>query len=88
VEVLALQHLRNREFGGQPDKALEAQREQPFAVEADFGLGRIEDLEDLRLVGLGVGVDLLAGERRTRPVGSPISPVPSPMRKMAVWPMS
>ncbi len=57
-------------LAAKPDKALEAKRKQPFAVEADFGLGRIEDLEDLRLVGLGVGVDLLAGERRTRGVAS------------------
>ena len=39
---------------------------QPFAVEADFGLVAVENLEDLRLVGFGVGVDLLAGERRAR----------------------
>ena len=47
-------------------EAFEAELAQPLAVEADFGLVAIENLEDLRLVGLGVGVDLLAGERRAR----------------------
>ncbi len=64
MEVLALEHLRDGELGGQPDESLEAELEEPLAVEADLGLGRVEKLEDLRLVGFGVGVDLLARERR------------------------
>ena len=66
VEVFALQHLRDRELGRQPDEAFEAELAQPLAVEAHLGLVAVEDLEDLRLVGLGVLVDLLARERRPR----------------------
>ena len=60
VEVLALQHLRDGELRGQADDAFVAQLVEPLAVEAHLGLVAIEDLEDLRLVGLGVLVDLLA----------------------------
>ena len=66
VEVFALEHLRDRELGGQAHEAFVAELAQPLAVEADFGLVAVENLEDLRLVGFGVGVDLLAGERRAR----------------------
>ena len=64
VEVLALEHLRDGELGGQAHEAFVAELVQPFAVEADFGFVAVENFEDLRLVGFGVGVDLLAGERR------------------------
>ena len=46
------------------------QRLQPVAVEADFGFLRIEDLEDLRLIGLGVLLDGLAGHGRARDVAA------------------
>ena len=64
VKVFALQHLRDSEFGGQADDAFVAQLVEPLAVEADFGFVAIENLEDLRLVGLGVLIDLLARQRR------------------------
>ncbi len=60
VKVLALQHLRDGELGRQAHKALVAELAQPLAVEADLGLVRVEDLEHLRLIGFGVGIDLLA----------------------------
>ena len=66
VEVLALQHLRDGELCRQPHKAFVAELAQPLAVEAHLGLVAVEDLEHLRLVGLGVLVDLLAAERRPR----------------------
>ena len=60
VEVFALQHLRDGELRRQANDAFVAQLVEPLAVEAHFGLLAIEDLEDLRLVGFGVVVDLLA----------------------------
>ena len=55
------------------------QRPQPFAVEADLGLLRIENLEDLRLVGFGVArrsaSRVMGGRVTLRPVGSPIMAV-------------
>ena len=52
----------------------------------------IENLEDLRLVGLGVGTRsasrVIGGRVTLRPVGSPIMPVMSPIRKITVWPRS
>ena len=70
VEVLALEHLRDGELGGQADEAFVVELEEPLGVVADFGLVAVENLEDLRLVGFGVGVELLAGERRTRGVAA------------------
>ena len=52
----------------------------------------VEDLEDLRLVGLGVGratsSRVSCGRVVFLPVGSPIIPVKSPMRKTTRWPSS
>ena len=70
VEVVALEHLRDGELRRQPDDAFGAELAEPLAVEAHLGLVAVEDLEDLRLVGLGVGVDLLARERRARRVAA------------------
>ncbi len=38
--------------------------QQPLGVVANLGLLLVENLEDLRLVGFGVGVELAAAERR------------------------
>ena len=54
----------------QPDHVFPSQLAKPVAVEAHLGLLRIEDLEDLRLVGFGVALDGLAGHRRTRDVAA------------------
>ena len=66
VELLALQHLRDGKVRRQPDDALEAQRAQPFGVEAHLGLVAVEDAEDLLGVGLRVRVDLLPRQRLAR----------------------
>ncbi len=63
-EVVALQHLGHGELGGQADPSLPDHAPQPLAVEPDPGFLRVQKLEDLGLVGLGVGQDLLPGEGR------------------------
>ena len=63
VKLVALQHLRNGEVRREADGALVAQLAQPLGVVADLGRLLVEDFEDLLLVGLGVGVNLLARQR-------------------------
>ena len=63
VELVALEHLRDGEVGGEADHALEAELVEPLGVEADLGLVAVEDAEDLVGVGFRVFVDLLAGQR-------------------------
>ena len=69
-EIVALQNARHRVSRTQADQVFEAQRLQPFTVVTDFGFYRIENLEQLRLVRLGVAVDLLARHRRARDVAA------------------
>src|SRR5215472_11902220 len=64
MKVLALQQLRNRELRQQPHKIVRGKRAHPAAVEIDDGLLRIKNLEDLRLIGLRILVDLLSAQRR------------------------
>ena len=66
VEVFALEHLRDGEFGGQANPVCGLQLVEPLAVEASFGLVRIENLVHLRHVGLGVAHDVFGAERRAR----------------------
>ncbi len=66
VEVLTLEHLRNRELGGEANEIFRGEFRKPAAIEIDDGLLWIEDFEDLGFVGFGVLVDLVAGEWRTR----------------------
>ena len=69
------------------DHVREGEFREPLRVIADLGFLWIENLEDLMLIGFGVAVDLGLGERGARrrlAVGSPISAVESPMRKMTV----
>ena len=90
-EVVALEHARDGVLRGEPDHVRGAHRAEPFGVETHLGAFAVEDLEDLVGVGLGVALDLLARERRARdvlPVGSPIIPVKSPIRKITWWPRS
>ena len=60
VEVLALEQLRHRVLRHQPHEIVGSERAHPAAVEIDHRLLRIENLENLRLVGLRVLLDLLA----------------------------
>ncbi len=61
VEVFALEHLRDGELGGEAHEGFEVELEEPLGVVANLGLFRVENLEDLRLVGFGVGVELARG---------------------------
>src|ERR1700712_4892501 len=64
VEIIALEHARYGVLGGQANEISRTELIHPSGVESHFGLGRIENLENLRLVGLGVVQDLLASQRR------------------------
>ncbi len=50
---------------GQPNEVGRLQQIHPGRVEGDLGFRRIENLEYLRLIGLGVLEDLLTRQRRT-----------------------
>ena len=63
-EVVALEHARDGVARGELDHAGGADRLEPGGVEADLGLLRVEDLEHLGTVGVGVLQDLLARKRR------------------------
>ncbi len=64
-EVVALHHLGEGHLGGEPDKLLRSEAVHPTGVEVDPCPIGIEQLEDLLLVGLGVGVDLFPGQGGT-----------------------
>src|SRR5260370_24152804 len=70
VELIALQQPRHRVFGTQLDDVDECERRQPFAVESDFGLNRIQNLKNLCLIRFGVPIDLLARHGRTRRIAA------------------
>ena len=59
-EVVALEELGDGVAPGEADEPVGAEGAEPAGVEVDDGRLRVEDLEDLRLVGLGVGEDLVA----------------------------
>ena len=65
-EVVALEHAGHRVLGGETHDRLAVEFVEPGAIERHFGLFRIEDLENLLLVGLGVLFDLRSGQLRTR----------------------
>jgi len=69
-KVVTLEHARQRVLRGQVDHAARAERVAPLAVVADLGLRRVEHEAGLAVVGLGVGFDLLARERRARRVAA------------------
>ena len=84
AEVAPLEHLRDVVRRRQLDQPVASEGNQPAAVEFDHGLHRIEQLEDLRLVRLGVALDLVVvsgGRVFDRPLGSPIIAVKSPTTK-------
>jgi hypothetical protein len=70
VEVIALHHARHRVLGGELDHAARAERVAPLGVAADLRLLRVQDQRGLLEVGLGVGLDLLTGQRRPRGVAA------------------
>ncbi|MDF2640998.1 MAG: peptidase [Pseudomonas sp.] len=65
VEVIALKHPRHGVLRRQTNEVSRAELVHPRGVERDFGFLGIENLEDLRLVGLGVVEYLLARQWRT-----------------------
>ena len=66
AEIIALEQAGHRVARREPDHALCAQLVRPFRVEKNLRPLGIEDLEYLLLVGLGVGEDRFARERRAR----------------------
>src|SRR5262245_21029436 len=64
LELATLQHLRDVVAAREADPAQTAKFAQPSAVEIDDGPLRVQELEDLRAVRLGVPIDLLACQRR------------------------
>src|SRR5687767_8111680 len=63
-EIVAFKHLGQRDLGGQAYEILSLKSVQPFVVVLDDRLFGIQQLEDLRFIGFGVGLYLLASERR------------------------
>src|ERR1035441_7333161 len=66
VEILALEHLRDRVLRCQTDEILGREFREPPAVEVHHRLFLAENSENLRLVGFGVLRNLLPGQRRPR----------------------
>jgi hypothetical protein len=66
VEIVALEHARDRVLRRQLDHVGSAHRAEPFRVEAQFGALAIEHLVDLGRVGFGVRLHVLARERLAR----------------------
>jgi hypothetical protein len=65
LEIVALQNPSQRVLCRQPDHPFRAERAEPLGIEADFGLLLVENLVDLALVSLGIGLHFLARQRRT-----------------------
>src|SRR5438270_8376873 len=66
MKILALEHPRDRDLGCKLDEVRRSEFREPSIVEIDDGFFRIQDLEHLRLVSLGILLDLFTRERRTR----------------------
>ncbi len=65
-KVVALQHAGHGGIGGQADEVRRVHAAEPAGIEFHHRLFRVQDLEDLALVGLGIGEHLLFRERRPR----------------------
>ena len=63
-EIVAFQDARHGELARQPQEIGEGELPEPVRVAPQLGLVGVEDLERLRNIGLGVGVDLLDAQRR------------------------
>ncbi len=62
-EIVALEHARHRVPRREANHVGRGFRPVPGRVEADFGRVRIENLEHLRLVGLGIFLNLFRRQR-------------------------
>ncbi|MNE45965.1 hypothetical protein D3C80_1402830 [compost metagenome] len=63
AEIVTLEHARNRVLRRQLDKVGGGQLIHPGGVERHLGFRRIEDLEHLRLIGLGIRQHLITRQR-------------------------
>jgi len=63
LEVIPLEHARNRVFGSQLDHAHRTQLIQPFRVEADLGFFPIQDFEYLLRISFSIFLNLPGCER-------------------------
>ena len=64
VEIVALHHACHGVLGGQLDHAARTERITPLTVVTDLGARRVQHQRGLLVIGLGVGLDLLARQRR------------------------
>ena len=69
-EIVALEHARDGVLRGELDHARGAERLAPFGVVADLGACGIEHLGRLCVISRGVGLDLLARQRRAHVVAA------------------
>src|SRR2546423_11692375 len=65
MKFLALQHLRDRVFGHEPNEIFRGELGEPTRIEIHYGFVGIEHFEDLGFVGFCIAVDVLARERGT-----------------------
>ena len=65
-EIVALKNSGNRVAGSKTDEVRGSEFAKPVGVEFHDGLLGIQDLENLILIGLGIGLDLFLRERRPR----------------------
>src|SRR5258706_15808994 len=65
AEIVALEHARDVVLRCQLDHVDRSKLVHPGGVERHFGLFRIEHLENLRLIRVGIFRDLIAGHRRS-----------------------
>src|SRR5438094_4574579 len=91
VKIIALEHPRDACVRADMHQLLGRHGAHPPAVKFDLGAVAVENLEDLPFVRLGVLENILlvnALRVSETPVGSPIMPVKSPIKKMTSWPRS
>ena len=70
MKIVALHHARHGVLGCQLNHAHRTQWNAPLAVVANFGFGGVEHQRGLLVIRLGVHLDLLRCERRTRAVAA------------------
>src|SRR5438132_778285 len=63
LEVIPLEHARDGHLRPEPNRVVEAQVAEPFAIAADLGVPAVEDAKDLILVGACVRLHLGTGAR-------------------------
>jgi hypothetical protein len=66
TKILSLQHARQPVVRTKAHDVFGGHFAEPFAVVANFGFFAVENFVNLFEISLGIGVDLLAGQRRAR----------------------